>query len=138
MLSRREAREAVVGLAFELGFHGSDTDPQEILENAKCERNIPDDPYIEERFMGICNNLTQIDSEIEKHSSGWRVDRISRVSLAILRLAVYEMVYASPKLPRSIAINEAVEICKTYAEEGAAPFVNGILNTLAKANGCEA
>ena len=88
--------------------------------------------------IGICENLAAIDEEIEKHSSGWRVERISGVSLSILRLAAYEMLYCDPKLPYSIAINEAVELAKQYAEDGAASFINGLLNSLAKANKCEA
>lgn len=138
MLSRRNAREAVIGLVFELGFHTEDYVPADILATARTEREIPEDDYVDSCFIGICANLAALDGEIEKHSSGWRVDRISRVSLAILRLASYEMLYCEPKLPYSIAINEAVELAKQYAEDGAAPFINGLLNSLAKANGCEA
>ncbi|MBQ7010919.1 MAG: transcription antitermination factor NusB [Clostridia bacterium] len=138
MLSRRSAREAVVGLIYELGFHSSDENVNDIIATAREERDIPVDDYIDSCYFGICSNLQRIDEEIEKYSSGWKVDRISKVSLAVLRLAVFELIYAEPKLPYSIAINEAVELCKQYAEDGAASFVNGLLNTLAKANGCEA
>ncbi len=138
MLSRRNAREALIGLLFELGFHNDDYIPADILATAREEREIPEDDYVDSCFAGICEKLAALDAEIEKHSSGWRVDRISRVSLAILRLAAYEMLYCEPKLPYSIAINEAVELAKQYAEDGAAPFINGLLNSLAKANGCEA
>ncbi len=138
MLSRRNAREAIIGLVFELGFHTEDCDPAVILTTARVEREIPEDEYVDSCFAGICENLKAIDAEVEKHSSGWRVDRISRVSLSILRLAVFELLYCEPKLPYSIAINEAVELAKQYAEEGSAPFINGLLNSLAKANGCEA
>ena len=138
MLSRRNAREAVIGLVFELGFQTEEYVPADILATARVEREIPEDDYIDSCFMGICANLSALDSEIEKHSSGWRVDRISNVSLAILRLAAYEMLYCEPRLPYSIAINEAVELAKQYAEDGAAPFINGLLNSLAKSNGCEA
>ena len=138
MLSRRNAREAVIGLVFELGFHTEDYSPADILATARVEREIPEDEYVDACFTGICENLSSIDAEIEKHSSGWRVDRISRVSLSILRLSAYEMLYCEPRLPYSIAINEAVELAKQYAEDGAAPFINGLLNGLAKANGCEA
>jgi len=138
MISRRNAREAVIGLVFETEFSKEGFDPAEILSVAKAERNIPEDEYINSCFFGICEKRGDIDAEIEKHSSGWRVDRISKVSLAVLRLAVFELLFAEEKLPYSIAINEAVELAKLYAEDGAASFVNGILNALAKANNCEA
>ena len=138
MVSRRSAREAVIGLVFELGFHSSEDTAEEILATARAEREIPEDSYIDTCFLGICGKLSEIDSEIEKHSCGWRVERISRVSLAVLRLAVFELLYAEPRLPYSIAINEAVELGKKYAEDGSASFVNGVLNSIAKSNGCEA
>ena len=137
MLSRRNAREAVIGLVYELGFHNDDS-ATDILATAREEPEVPKDEYIDSCFLGICENLDRIDCEIEKYSSGWKVERISRVSVSVLRLAVYELLFAEPKLPYSIAINEAVELCKLYAEDGSASFVNGLLNTLAKANGCEA
>lgn len=138
MLSRRNAREAIIGLVFELGFHNGEYAPDAILATAHLEREIPEDDYVDSCFIGICENLAAIDEEIEKHSSGWRVERISGVSLSILRLAAYEMLYCDPKLPYSIAINEAVELAKQYAEDGAASFINGLLNSLAKADNCEA
>lgn len=138
MISRRNAREAVIGLVFETEFNKEGFDPAELLEVAIEERELPADDYVKTCFFGICGKLTDIDAEIEKHSSGWKVERISKVSLSILRLAVYELLFAENKLPYSIAINEAVELAKLYAEDGAASFVNGILNALAKANNCEA
>lgn len=138
MISRRNAREAVIGLVFETEFNKEGFDPAEIFAVAVKQRELPEDDYVKTCFFGICDKLTEIDGEIEKHSSGWRVDRISKVSLAVLRLAVYELLFAENKLPYSIAINEAVELAKLYAEDGAASFINGILNALAKANNCEA
>ena len=99
------------------------------------EREIPEDAYVDSCFIGICDNLVAIDAEIEKHSSGWRVDRISGVSLAILRLATYEMLYCDPKLPYSIAINEAVELAKRYDTDEAPAFINGVLNSVARSLG---
>ena len=138
MQSRRLAREAIIGLIYELSFHDATEKPEDILADARAARGIPEDEYVDACFLGIADRLPELDEMIEKYSSGWRVDRISLVPRAILRLAVYELLFAEPRLPYSIAINEAVELAKAYAEDGAAPFVNGILNTVAKENGCEA
>ena len=138
MQSRRQAREAIIGLIYELSFHDATEKPADILADARAARGIPEDEYVDACFLGIADRLPELDEMIEKYSSGWRVDRISLVPRAILRLAVYELLFAEPRLPYSIAINEAVELAKAYAEDGAAPFVNGILNTVAKENGCEA
>ncbi|MBQ7172192.1 MAG: transcription antitermination factor NusB [Clostridia bacterium] len=138
MQSRRAAREAIIGLVYERGFHDPAETPEEIFRLAAEEREIGDDPYITACFFGICGHLDEIDKKINEYAEGWSTERISAVTLAILRLAVYELLYAKERLPYSIAINEAVELAKAYAEDGAAPFLNGILNTLAKANGCEA
>ncbi|MBQ4298023.1 MAG: transcription antitermination factor NusB [Clostridia bacterium] len=138
MQSRRSAREAIIGLVYERGFHDPAETPEEILALAEEQREIGKDPYISACFFGICAHLDEIDKNINEYAEGWSTERISGVTLSILRLAVYELLYASEKLPYSIVINEAVELAKSYAEDGAAPFLNGILNALAKANGCDA
>jgi len=138
MQSRRQAREAIIGLIYELSFHDGAESPSDILREARMARAIPADGYVDSCFLGIAERLPEIDRMIGEYSSGWHTDRISLVPRAILRLAVYELLYAEPRLPYSIAINEAVELAKAYAEDGAPAFVNGILNAVAKANGCEA
>ena len=76
----------------------------------------------------------QIDALVERYSNGWKVKRISRISLAILRLCIYEMLYVED-IPFSVSINEAVELCKKYNDDKAPAFVNGILNTIADKEG---
>ncbi len=87
--------------------------------------------YIKDAIMGIEKNQEQIQSEIEANlKSNWKIDRISKVNLSILKLAIYEIKYT--KVPFKVAINEAVELAKRYGEENAKTFVNGILASIVK------
>lgn len=89
--------------------------------------------YILNIAKGVEKNREVITSEIEKNlKQDWKIDRISKVTLAILKLAVYEIKYA--KIPFKVAINEAVELAKKYGEDTAPQFVNGILASIVKEN----
>ncbi len=138
MINRRRSREAVFGLLYELEFHEKGESLDEIYRTALTEREIEENSYIQETFYGVVDKIAEIDREIREHSEGWKPERISKVPMAIMRLSVYEMVFSKEKLPYSIAINEALELTKAYAEDNAPAFVNGILNAVAKANNCEA
>lgn len=87
--------------------------------------------YITDVANGINENIKSIDEKIEKNlKSEWKIERISKIDLSILRLAIYEIIYK--KLPYKVAINEAVEIAKKYGEETSQKFVNGILASIVK------
>ena len=105
--------------------------------NAYIENNEIEDKeakkYILNIAEGVEKNIEVITSEIEKNlKQDWKIDRISKVTLAILKLAVYEIKYA--KIPFKVAINEAVELAKKYGEDTAPQFVNGILASIVKEN----
>ena len=127
--ARRAAREAVLALLFETEYHQGE-DPETILNRAVEARDIDvTDKYIRAEYLGIMENLTAIDTLLGRHARGWRTDRLSRVSRAVLRLGAYEMVYAD-KIPAPIAINEAVELAKKFDDPKARAFVNGVLNAI--------
>ena len=75
------------------------------------------------------DHLATIDDLLSRHAKGWRTDRLSRVSRAVLRLGAYEVVYAD-KIPAPIAINEAVELAKKFDDPKARAFINGVLNAV--------
>lgn len=127
-ITRREAREHLLGLVYETEFR-TDDDKEVILTGATEERDVPDDKFIKSVFFGICENLEQIDALIEKNSVGWKTERMSRVSRAILRLGTYELKFADD-IPSSVTINEAVELAKKYDDDKAKAFINGILNAI--------
>ena len=129
MHNRRQSREIVFGLVYELDFN-REYDVQELYANALEEREIEENNFIRGLFFGVAEKLEEIDSLIKEKSEGWNLDRISRVSRAAMRLCIYEMKWADT--PMNIAINEAVEIVKKYDDIKAKGFVNGILNAIAK------
>ena len=129
MIARRAIREHVFVLLFESLFNSS----EEMEEQAGnyfegLERPVDEESeeYIRRRFHDIEIKLPDIDAKIENKSSGWRVSRIGRVELSILRLAVYELLY-DEDVPEKVAINEAVELAKIYGNDSPPGFVNGIL-----------
>lgn len=89
--------------------------------------------YIEDAIFGIQKNSKEIDNEIEKNlKQEWKIERISKIDLSILRLAIYEIKYTN--IPFKVAINEAVELAKKYGEDSSKKFVNGILASVVKEN----
>ena len=126
---RRAAREAVLTLLFETEYHEDDT-PEAILARAAEARDVDTkDRYIRKEYFGIMEHLTEIDALLSRHAKGWRTDRLSRVSRAVLRLGAYEIIYAE-KIPAPIAINEAVELAKKFDDPKARAFINGVLNAV--------
>lgn len=127
-ISRREAREYLVGLIYETEFR-IDEDKTVIFETSAEERDIPKDKFIKEVYFGIFDKLIEIDALIAKHSVGWKTERLSRVSRAILRLGVYELAFCAD-IPSRVTINEAIELTKKFDDDKAKAFVNGILNAV--------
>ena len=127
-ISRREAREILVGLLFETEFR-TDEDVNGIFALACEDREIPDDEYISRAYFGIYDNIAVIDGTIGEHSKGWKTERMTRMSRSVLRMCVYEMLFEAD-IPYRVSINEAVELTKKFDDERARPFVNGILNSV--------
>ena len=89
--------------------------------------------YIEDAILGIDKNKKEIDDQIEKNlKQDWKIERISKIDLSILRLAIYEI--KCKEVPFKVAINEAVELAKKYGEDSSKKFVNGILASVVKEN----
>lgn len=127
-MSRKETREELMKLFYQMDM----TDNIEGF-NAKEYINTlemkVDDKYFIKTANNFVNNLNDIDKYIEKYSNEWKLNRIAKVDLAILRLAVCEMEY-DESIPVSVSINEAVEISKKYSNVDAHKFINGILGNL--------
>ena len=128
---RRAAREAVLALLFETEYH-EDEAPEAILTRAAEARDVDvKDRYIRKEYYAVMEHIREIDALLGRHAKGWRTDRLSRVSRAILRLGAYEVVFAE-KIPAPVAINEAVELAKKYDDPKARSFINGVLNAIKK------
>ena len=128
-MTRKKAREEAFILIFEKAFN--DNTVEEILEVAKEVRDLEPDDYINKVFFGVFENIEEIDTLISEKAVGWKISRISKTALSILRLAIYEIKYFDD-IPNSVSINEAVELSKIYATKEDASFVNGILSTIVK------
>ena len=125
-ITRREAREILLGLLFESEFR-TDESYIEIYALSSEERLIPEDKYIKNAYYTIFENKEEIDERIGKSANGWRADRLSKMSRSLLRLGAYEMMYEA-KIPFNVTINEVIELAKAYDDPKARTFVNGVLN----------
>lgn len=127
-MNRREARKQAFLLLFQYKFQPEDIGT---LLDAFFEENKAgaQADYIKSVVLGTTEKLSEIDDVLSEYSKDWEVDRISSVSLAVLRLAVYEMLYMED-IPTAVSVSEAVDLAKEYEGEEAAPFVNGILGNL--------
>ena len=132
MLKRREAREAALGLIYEAGYCDGDYAGQ--FELSREVREIETDGYITDVYLGVTGHLEELDKLITDCALNWKAGRISRVTMAILRLCTYEMLYRDD-VPYTVAINEAVELAKKYDDDKAPAFVNGVANRIAEEKG---
>ena len=131
-MNRREAREAALGLVFEKSFK-LDESCEKLYAAAMENRELEDDAYARRVLDGIfeSGNLEKIDSLITECAKGWKLSRMSKVSLSIIRICVYEMLYEDD-IPENVSLNEAVELAKKFDHDDAPAFVNGVLNAVYK------
>lgn len=129
-ISRYKKREQAFILSFETLF--SDTEIDELADNAVDGSDEYMSDYAVMCAKGIVANAEEIDALISKNlKKGWKLNRISKVSYAVIRLAVFEMLYVED-VPTSVSINEAVELAKKYSVPDDSAFVNGVLGSIAK------
>ena len=145
-MTRSNAREIAVHLIYELSF--GDGDAQEMLNSQLTpERfhelaeelplyaqfpNEKQERYIRELVQGVFSHGPELDDYISRYAVGWNFARIPRMAAAIMRTAMYEVLYM-PDIPNAAAINEAVEIAKSYEPAEVVSFVNGILGSFVRA-----
>lgn len=144
-MTRTNAREIAIHFVFELGFTTADArslldeflTPEAFARLGAEEPLYADFPnrkqkeYIERLVEGVYLHGAELDDYIERYAQGWRFARIDRVAVAIMRVAMYEVLYM-PDIPNSASINEAVEIAKGYEPQEAVAFINGILGTFSR------
>ena len=128
-MTRKEAREQAFVLVFENCFRKETV--SELFEIAELYDNYTKDDYCTRVVELVEENKEQIDEIISIYAKGWKIDRVSKVSLSALRIAIAEMNYMDD-IPESVSINEAVELVKKYATSEDASFVNGILGTYSR------
>ena len=131
-MNRSALRENTFKLLYSNEIQKDMTDEQ--IEVFLQENNIDNEEimnHIKECFEGINTNIEEIKELIQKNlKENWTIERISKIDRAILKLAIYEMLYA--KVPYKVVINEAVELAKKYGEDSSKAFINGILASIVK------
>lgn len=128
-MSRRQLREQIFKLLFRVEFNSKEElEQQEAFFFADEENYAGEEENAEigEKFGKIVERLDEIDTELNQKAKGWSTDRMGKVDLTILRLAVYEIQY-DDEVPTGVAINEAVELAKKFGQDSSPAFINGVL-----------
>ncbi|MDA3846549.1 MAG: transcription antitermination factor NusB [Vallitaleaceae bacterium] len=132
-MNRRKIREHIFRMIFTIEFDAFGTLDEFDMAIKKyideLGQNEETTLYMYQKTMKIMNHVTDIDVKLNEYADNWSTDRIAKIELAILRLAVYEMLF-DDEIPSPVAINEAVELSKKYGSEQSFTFVNGLLAKL--------
>lgn len=130
-MKRSEIRERIFQLIFRIEFNSEEELREQIEWYFEDFSDIKEEDrqYITHKIDAILDSLEEIDEIILSICKGWRIERLGKTELAILRLAVYE-IKKDDDIPTGVAINEAVELTKKYCNENAPRFVNGVLAKL--------
>lgn len=135
-MSRRKAREVAVQALFQLDFNQVNTETaMEAVINEHEGISEGSRQYAQKLINGTQHSLAEIDAIISSSSNEWKLDRMAAVDRNIARIAIYEMKFSEEQLPPNVAINEAVEVAKTFGSEDSSRFINGILGSLVKKKG---
>ncbi|EFR87816.1 transcription antitermination factor NusB [Listeria marthii] len=124
-MKRREAREKALQALFQIELNEMSLDQaiKNIMEDEQ-------DDYMEKLVEGVMANKAEIDAIIEPNLDNWRMDRLSKVDLSLLRVSVYEIKYLDD-VPNRVSLNESIEIAKIYSDEKSSKFINGVLANIA-------
>ena len=128
-MSRRDAREIVFKLVFEYTFNKREN--IEELEEYTAGVDADDLAYIKEAYFGVASHYDELESKIAEHAEKFAVDRLYKVDLAILLLAVYEISYID-SVPYKVSVDEALNLAKKYSTEKSGKYINGVLAKFAR------
>lgn len=134
-MNRRKSREIAMTLLYEMSINKEDYN--EIISNFEEHTDIDladvDIEYVTKTLKGVQENTHAIDNKIEQHLINWKLYRLSKIDLAILRTSTYEILFETD-IPNRVAVNEGIELAKTYSEEKSFQFINGVLGSMIKEN----
>ena len=123
-MKRREAREQAFILAFEQTINNDSI--QHIIDAAGISRDLIADEFVEKLAQGVEDHREELDEIISQYIRGWKMNRLSKTALTILRMAVYEIRFEKD-IPAQVSANEAVELAKKYGASEDSAFINGVL-----------
>ena len=132
-MNRKKSREIAMELLFGMTLSKNTLEEtiETFIEDYEMNLKTIDLEYIKEILAKVEENINEIDKKIEGSLINWKLDRISKVNISILRLAIAEMMYLED-VPEKVAINEAIEITKKYSDEKSVSFINGVLDRAIK------
>lgn len=129
---RKRTREIAMELLYQSTMN--EKEPEELVDdffedNHEDLREDTDLVYLEQILKGVSENRDQLDGVIEKYLVNWKLPRISKINLSILRLSTYELLFMR-EIPQNVSIFEAVELAKKYSDDTAGSFINGVLDKI--------
>ncbi|MFR5264077.1 transcription antitermination factor NusB [Clostridium sp.] len=132
-MNRKKSREYLLQLVYQMGITGDNAQDvfDMFMEDEEISKNNLDLEYIKTSLVGIAENKEVIEEKISAQLVNWKINRIAKVNLAILKVAVYEMMHKED-IPAKVSINEAIELCKKFSEEKSISFINGVLDKIYK------
>ena len=132
-MNRSKIRELAFELLYSLEIQKAENLEEQIELYLECNEVEDEEAkeYIKDAILGINEHIEEIQELIEKNlKADWKIDRISKIDLSLLKLAIYEIKYK--EIPYKVAINESLELAKKYGEETSKNFINGILASVVK------
>ena len=130
-MNRRKSREIAMKLLFEMSINKCDY--KEIIENFQDNTDVDltdvDMVYVTRVLAGIQNNTEAIDKNIEQYLINWKLYRLPKIDLSILRISTYEIMFESD-IPQKVSVNEGIELAKKYSDEKSSTFINGVLGKM--------
>lgn len=132
-MNRRKSREIAMKLLFEMSINKENHEYilEIFKENTDLNLKDIDMDYVKKVLNGVEENIKDIDNNIEKYLINWKLYRLSKIDLAILRICTYEIFYEK-EIPGKVSVNEGVELAKKYSEEKSFQFINGVLDRMIK------
>lgn len=125
--NRTELRRIIMTILYQISMYEKNSVAYDIDEVIKANVEI-DNEFVKEMVYGVINNVIAIDEMANKHLKNWPIDRLGKTDQAILRMAIYEMVYTDT--PDIICINEAVELAKLFSDDAVKDVINGVLDSI--------
>ncbi len=130
-MGRKRARESTMKLLYQMEINEDFSDKLINLFFENNTFNEEEKEYILDATSKIVNNMEKIDSHIEKNIENWEINRLAKIDLCVLRIAIYEILFRSD-IPVEVSINEAIEISKKYSSSQSSKFVNGVLGSIVR------
>ncbi len=140
-MNRRKSRELAMKLLYQMSINKEEYEDviNNLKESIECDLKSEEDldlkeidmEYIKRIIMGVQENMDTIDSEIEKYLVKWKLSRLSKIDLTIMRICAYEIMFEID-IPNKVSINEGLELAKKYSEESSVAFINGVIDNIIK------